>query len=234
MGVFADSFEDMIDNMIMKAIVSQVIGDRLQELFDKIKTSKEGQTDQYGWTAEDYDREIARWEYTRGQYIAQGNEAAAKQVEGWLEDMRKKQADLLRVTPEDVRNSENMINGWKDDVQSEFEAYMAAFGIKYGEGADKNLSALQQGIQGVTEDTAGAVEGYLNGISQQIYIQTSYLEQIVNVMTEDADPTDDIKVASLSQILLQLRSSYEMQSAIKSMLEGWDSPNHQSIQVSIV
>lgn len=234
MGVFADSFEDMIDNMIMKAIVSQVIGDRLQELFDKIKANKEGQTDQYGFTAKDYDEYIANWEKTLQAYKLSGNTEAAKAAEEYIARLKKLQEALLRVTPEDIRESESMIEGWKDDVKSEFEAYMAAFGIKYGEGADKNLSNLQQGIAGVSEETASAVEGYLNGISQQIYIQTSYLEQIVNVMTEDADPTDDIKVASLSQILLQLRSSYEMQSAIKSMLEGWSNATGMAVRVEMI
>ena len=44
----------------------------------------------------------------------------------------------------------------------------------------------------------------------------------------------DVQVASMSQILLQLRSSYEMQTAIHSMLEGWSSPNGMSVRVEMV
>ena len=102
---------------------------------------------------------------------------------------------------------------------------------KFGESSDTQLSALQQGIQGVTETTAGALEGYMNGVSQQVYYQSDLMTQIRDAVVGF---NMDVQVASMSQILLQLRSSYEMQTAIHSMLEGWSSPNGMSVRVEMV
>jgi hypothetical protein len=102
---------------------------------------------------------------------------------------------------------------------------------KFGESSETQLSALQQGIQGITEDTAGALEGYMNGVSQQVYYQSDLMTQIRDAVVGFSL---DVQVATMSQILLQLRSSYEVQSAIHSVLEGWSSPNGMSVRVEMV
>jgi hypothetical protein len=79
---------------------------------------------------------------------------------------------------------------------------------------DKQLSALQQGIQGITEDTAGALEGITNGISQQCYLQSDLLTQIRDaVVSMDVD----VSLGVMSQILLQLQSSYQVQMSIQKI-----------------
>ena len=96
---------------------------------------------------------------------------------------------------------------------------------------EDDIESMQQGIQGITEDTAGALEAYMNGVSQQVYYQSDLLSQIRDAVVGF---NLDVQVASMSQILLQLRSSYEMQTAIHSMLEGWSSPNGMSVRVEMV
>ena len=105
----------------------------------------------------------------------------------------------MRIVAEGGKQTGENLKGLYEDLNGmleEFDLY---------DQASKNLSALQQGIQGITEDTAGALEAYMNGVSQQVYAQTEYLRQIAEVMTRDDNPNDDVKVASLSQLLLQLQ-----------------------------
>jgi DNA repair exonuclease SbcCD ATPase subunit len=94
-----------------------------------------------------------------------------------------------------------------------------------------NLSALQQGIQAITEDTAGALEGYMNGVSQQVYLQSDLLTQIRDAVVLF---NTDVQLATMSQILLQLQSSYTVQMSIQGILEGWSSPNGMSIRAEII
>ena len=125
-------------------------------------------------------------------------------------------------------------NGFKTLSMKEFKEWMNVFGVEYGEEAESSkneLSALQQGIQSVSEPTANAIEAYMNGVSQQVYYQSDLLTQIRDAVVGF---NLDVQVASMSQILLQLRSSYEMQTAIHSMLEGWSSPNGMSVRVEMI
>lgn len=94
-----------------------------------------------------------------------------------------------------------------------------------------SLSALQQGIQGITEDTAGALESYMNGVSQQVYAHTDLLTQIRDaVVGFDMD----IQSATLSQMLMQLQNSYQTQQAIQSILEGWTNASGMAVRVEMV
>lgn len=97
--------------------------------------------------------------------------------------------------------------------------------------ANKNLSALQQGISQISEETAGAIEAYLNGVSQQVYLHSDLLTQIRDaVVGFDMD----VQTATMGEILLQLRSSYEVQMAIHGILEGVLTPSGRSFSVELV
>jgi hypothetical protein len=109
---------------------------------------------------------------------------------------------------------------------------MELFGIKFGDSADgKQLSSLQQGIQSVTEETAGAIEAYMNSVSQQAYLRNDILVQIRDtIQSFDID----VQTASLGQILLQLQASYQVQMSIQGILEGWATPSGQAVRVELV
>lgn len=94
-----------------------------------------------------------------------------------------------------------------------------------------SLSALQQGIQGITEDTAGALEAYMNGVSQQVYAHTDLLTQIRDAIVGF---DMDIQSATLSQMLMQLQNSYQTQQAIQSILEGWTNASGMAVRVEMV
>lgn len=96
---------------------------------------------------------------------------------------------------------------------------------------NKELSALQQGIQGITEDTASALEAYMNGVSQQVYLHSDLLTQIRDaVVAMDGD----IQMSFQAQMLLQLQQSYQMQSAIQSIMVGWSNPSGNAVKVELL
>lgn len=79
------------------------------------------------------------------------------------------------------------------------------------------LSALQQGIQGITEDTAGALEAYMNSVSQQVYLHSDLLTQIRDILINFGG---DVTIATNAQILLQLQQSFQVQMTIQNVLTG--------------
>lgn len=97
--------------------------------------------------------------------------------------------------------------------------------------AQNQLSNLQQGIQSVTEETAGALEAITNGISQQCYLQSDLLTQIRDaVVTMD----NDVQIATQAQILLQLQQSFAVHMAIKNILEGVLNPSGRAFNVELL
>ena len=114
-----------------------------------------------------------------------------------------------------------------DDFLTTLYGYL---GIGKGSG-NANLSALQQGIQSITEDTAGALEAYMNSVSQQVYYQSDILTQIRDAVVMF---NTDVQVATIGQILLQLQASYQVQMTIQNTLAGWSSPNGQSVRVEMI
>ena len=106
------------------------------------------------------------------------------------------------------------------------EQYMDAFGIKFGDTKTSDLSSLQQGIQSMSEDTGGAIEGYMNGISGQIYLHTTLLQGLLN--------NSNISLGTQSQMLLQMRDSYQVQKSIQGILQGWTNNSGRAVQVELI
>ena len=253
MGKFTESFDDMIDNMIMKAIVSKVIGERIQQIFDMVeaKGNERGadikaQMEELTNRRVEYDKLAAKLQeyvsYWAGTWVENNDEykeavenlgklyAYSESIEGKLEELAKEYEEATRQTPEDIQEFRDAISGMKDDVKSEFEAWMEAFGIKFGESAKSDLSNLQQGISGITEETAGALEGYMNGVSQQVYYQSELLTQIRDSIIGFQG---DIQLATQAQMLLQLQQSYVVQMAIQNVLQGALNPSGRAFMVEL-
>jgi hypothetical protein len=246
MSVFSNSFDEMVDNMIKKAIVSKVIGEKLNEVFKKVEEQAQARAesmvlthndvyatpdwiDNYTMTAKEWLDKLKK-EYASDYYTEEGREMVKRQIDRVTKIMEQ----AYEITPEDVNSVRTEVNGFKDEVKEKFDAYMDLFGVVFGQDTTKQLSALQQGISGITEDTAGALEAYMNIVSQRVFEQNEYLRQIVDFLNIDADPMDDIKVASLSQILLQLRDSYQVQLAIQSRLDNWSNSNGMAVRVEMI
>lgn len=252
MGKFYDSFEEMIENMIMKAIASKVIGEYIETMWDNIKSRAEARSQQESQELENAQREYDEYKNSYDYAIEHENTLRAlfgdEYYENWIRELEK---DLERAeaqknqalknyekaimpTPSDVAGMRADAKGMSGVIKEWFDATMEEWGITFGDKSGKNLSNLQQGIQGITEDTASALEGYMNGISQQVYLQSEYLRQIVEFINIDADPMDDVKVASLSQILLQLQTNYTLMQTIDTRMENWSTATGNGIRVELL
>ena len=116
-----------------------------------------------------------------------------------------------------------------DDLANLYGALEIAFGVNSEQ--EKNLSALQQGIQGVTEETAGAIEAYMNIVAQRVFEQNEYLMQIRDIIVNF---NLDVQVATIGQILYHMQQSYLVQQAIQSRLDGWSNSNGMAVRVEMI
>lgn len=256
-----DMIANMIKQVFSAKIVGPMIEDIWNKVDEDIQARGKKWADEYAsWKAQ-YDS-ISTSTNDTGQgyfFLKKGNEYKATEsgfertwltlgekweeitYEQWkkmMEDnMKNAEGELKKATTptmDDVRNYAGMLRG----VSPELEAYMddlenilREMGLIKDTTSEKALSSLQQGIQGVTEDTAGAIEAITSGMSQQIYKQSDLLTQIRDaVIGMDVD----VSVGVMSQILLQLQSSYQTQNAIRSIMEGWSSANGMSVRVEMI
>ena len=156
-----ESFDDLITNMIVKSLASEIVGQRLKSMFAMVQRfTEENSAGGVGITTEE-----------------------AKQIA----DLGK---ELIPLINEDLKN------------------LMGQLGIEFGSGVkDAALSSLQKGIQGITESQAGALEAYMNMVSQQVFQQTTIMQGIWDMT--------NVNAGTMSQMLLQMRSSYQILQAIQ-------------------
>lgn len=176
---------------------------------------------------------------------------ASKRMEGNLyghyameSDIRKTYDEMLRdaenaltqattPTTEDIERFAELLRSGKPIMEGsidEIKELLVRLGLMK-DSANKNLSALQQGIQGVTENTAGAIEAYMNSVSQQVYLHSDLLVQIRDaVVAMDSDAQLGVQ----AQMLLQLQQSYAIQVAIQGILAGWSNPSGLAVRVEMV
>lgn len=131
---------------------------------------------------------------------------------------------LVGNMAKDAKDSLPALKQFMEELQK--QAKENGLSIWGAEGSSTALSSLQQGIQGVTETTAGAIEGYMNNLTQQNYLQSSLMQNLVN--------NSNVSLGTQSQMLLQLQQGYQVQLAIQGILQGWGSNSGRSVKVQIV
>lgn len=135
-----------------------------------------------------------------------------------MDDVHRFGEDLRQVAPE--------LEGYMDEL----EDILREMGLIKDATSNESLSKLQQGIQGVTEDTAGAIEAYMNIVAQRVFEQNLYLQEIRDHLNNfDLD----VQLGTLSQMLLQLQQSYQVQQNIESILTGVLNPSGRAIVVEL-
>ena len=93
-------------------------------------------------------------------------------------------------------------------INEDLKNLMGQLGIEFGSGVkDAALSSLQKGIQNITESQAEALEAYMNMVSQQVFQQTTIMQGIWDMT--------NVNAGTMSQMLLQMRSSYQILQAIQ-------------------
>lgn len=258
MDVFEKKFEGMIDNMIMKSIVSRVVTQYLDALWDNLDrrindrakteateyaeaqkklSEAEAQTDKellhsmmgflkYSWADE----------VLEGKRGAEVQQKYQKKVDEYREAVkREEQAAKARldaataITDSDIDYIMGEITEIMPELGQRLKDILGQY-YKFGESSEHQLSQLQQGIQGISEDTAGALEAYMNGVSQQVYLQSDILMQIRDAVVQI---DMDIQLATISQMLFQLQQSYQVQRSIESILSGALVPSGRAFCVEL-
>lgn len=138
----------------------------------------------------------------------------------------------VALTAQEIKNLTDLSKKLDVDINNALGAYygnLKSIGAIGDTGVQ--LSALQQGIQGITEDQAGALEAYWNANTQQQYVHTDLLTQIRDtIIGFDLD----VQTANIGQILLQLQASYQVQMSIQSILEGVLNPSGRAFNVELL
>ena len=250
---FNESVNDMIANLISKIWVTRVIAPQLERIIDEWNNSlterSKKEADAYRSAVDKETRlstmngkeilseitgipiELITWEM-----VEQNKDLIEKYVSSAHADVDKAKKELDKATTPTKDDVGTLVDALRAispelaDQTQELLDWLTEFKLMKGD-ASNNLSALQQGIQGVTEDTAGALEAYMNGVSQQVYLQSDLLTQIRDAVV---GIDIDVQVATQAQMLLQLQQSYAVQMAIQGILEGWATPSGQAVRVELV
>lgn len=253
MQVFSDKFDEMIDNMIMKSIVSRVVSQYLDQIWDSID---ERINDRSKKESEDYanaqnklanvlnmsDEELSKYmalERGGGDFhttmrelskITQNDIAEYRKAAELEEKAAKERLDAAAAfTGSDVDYIMGQITEIMPELGQKLKDILGEY-YKYGESSETQLSSLQQGLQSMSESTAGALEAYANSISQQAYLRNDLLTQIRDtIMSFDMD----VQLGVFSQMLLQLQQSYQVQQNIESILTGVLNPSGRAIVVEL-
>lgn len=235
MKVFSDSFEDMIDSMIVKAVVGRLIADKIEQLVDFVDARINPDTESLTQELVDNKKEIDEALSGASMPLFKGTSFQRK-LEEYAENLKKRNEEIEtllasegKITPELVEEARLMKEDLMNGTKEEFDLLMDLFGIKFGQ--NMNLSNLTQGIQSITEDTAGAIEAYLNGVSQQVYLHSDLLTQIRDaVVSFDHDALLGVQ----AQMLLQLQNNYIIMQAMQTLMEGWTVPSGNGIRVALI
>ena len=235
MKVFSDSFEDMIDSMIVKAVVGRLIADKIEQLVDFVDARVNPDTESLTQELADNKKKIDEALYGASNPLFKGTSLQRK-LEEYAENLKKRNEEIGtllesegKITPELVEEARLMKEDLMNGTKEEFDLLMDLFGVKFGQ--NSNLSNLTQGISAITEDTAGALEAITSGMYQQISLQSSLMTEIRDaVVSWDLDSQLGVQ----SQMLLQLQNNYIVMQSIESMMENWTVPSGSGIRVELL
>lgn len=126
------------------------------------------------------------------------------------------------INPNDLELSTDEAKKWVDAVSSSLpqlnealENYFTAMqqaGVDLSGGQSGELSGLQRGIQGVTEETAQIIEAYLNSVRFFVADSNSKLTMLVNQFVGNEE--------SVNPMLSELRAQTEVVRAIRDMFSS--------------
>lgn len=250
MEAFGNKWDEMIDNMILKLIVSQYVQQAWDMLQNNLKAMEEDMTKdakEAKAKSEDANQMFWDWAIQKGYAVETGNGYKTnilereKMLQEWdaeqkayIESRQKKaEADLKAAEEDFYRESIAYLKGeGRDFIKGYLDPLVDGLSnwYDYGENGTKQLSALQQGIQGITEDTAGALEAYMNGVSQQVYLHSDLLMQIRDTV-QSFDLT--LQAGIQGQILLQLQSSYLIMRSMETLMNNWTTADGMGIRVEM-
>lgn len=261
MDSFTDSWEEMCWNMIKQVISTEILAPKFKKIFDEIndEVNKRGEkaADDIVKAKEDYESNKEYVQKWSNWYVRKGDEFKRAMnyydlqklyKEGWVDssfdewdaaqqkhikDLEDAYTNATSWTLDDVERYAELLKSMQSDYEAAEEATREAaerLGLRMGD-KSQALSALQAGIQGITEDTANALEAYMNGVSQQVYAHTALLTEIRDaVVAFNGDATLGVQ----SQMLLQLQNNYILMQTMQTLMENWTVPSGNGIRVELM
>ena len=256
MSSFDKSIDDMIANMVKKLYSEKILGDWFEDVWGKVEQDVAGRTSVYerdlghleSWwerlqqeladqNAQAYtNAQLALW-LDKDWWSRYGTPSGATNLREYYERVKAYLEEAIqegsKYTLGDIQEYAELLRAGKPILEGqlqELDDTLRTLGLMNGSTTDK-LSNLQQGIQGITEDTAGALEAYMNGVSQQVYLHSTLLTEIRDAVVGF---NMDVQLGVQSQILLELQNSYQVQMAIQGILQGWSSANGLAVRVEMV
>lgn len=173
-----DSFDDMIENLVVKQVTMRLAQGRLKKLFEKI------------------------------------DESVTENSIGGINLTKQELADINSL-------ADSALKGLNEDLL----ALMDTLGYK-GKGKKAELSALTQSIQGVTEQTAEALESLLNSIRFFVSQQTSDTTAIRTLL--EARYGMETEYSSNNPMLVELRAQTEYLEILSNRIDRVFSTNQNS------
>ena len=241
MASFNENIDEMIASMVKKMLTTKIIQPWFESQWNTIQSEIDKRTSQYYNEYEELlkqrsdlqnigDLERNFYEQIHGISL----EEYTNNLTNRLKELENLISSAGGADIEDIKRYAELLRSGQpimEENMKEIENLLRELGLIKDTAADKNLSALQQGIQGITEDTAGALEAYMNGVSQQVYLHSDLLVQIRDAVVS---LDNDVMLGTQAQMLLQLQNTYILMQTMASLMNGWTLPNGQGIRVELV
>ena len=230
-----DSFDDFMENYVKQQILLRLSDKFLKPMFEEFDSLIATRTDMEQEDQERYfelQAQITRLRNTANnsviKSVAKKANAAADEIENSEEYKRLQKAYTDFLKPNDI-NTE-AIKDWSDKMKEVFGEYNEAAEeifnqIGWEPGGKANLSALQQGIQGITETTAEALEALLNSIRFFVNQQTTDITAIRNLL--DARYSLESQ-AETNPMLIELKAQTGYLEIISDRIDRVFAPNSNS------
>lgn len=230
-----DSFDDFMENYVKQQILLRLSDKFLKPMFEEFDSLIATRTDMEQEDQERYfelQAQITKLRNTANnsvvKSVAKKANAAADEIENSEEYKRLQKAYTDFLKPNDI-NTE-AIKDWSDKMKEVFGEYNEAAEeifnqIGWEPGGKANLSALQQGIQGITETTAEALEALLNSIRFFVNQQTTDITAIRNLL--DARYSLESQ-AETNPMLIELKAQTGYLEIISDRIDRVFAPNSNS------
>lgn len=230
-----ESFDDFMENYVKQQILLRLSDKFLKPMFDEFDSLIATRTDMGQEDQERYfelQAQITRLRNTANnsaiKSVAKKANAAADEIENSEEYKRLQKAYTDFLKPNDI-NTE-AIKDWSDKMKEVFGEYNEAAEeifsqIGWEPGGKADLSALQQGIQGITETTAEALEALLNSIRFFVSQQTTDITAIRNLL--DARYSLESQ-AETNPMLIELKAQTGYLEIISDRIDRVFAPNSNS------
>lgn len=230
-----ESFDDFMENYVKQQILLRLSDKFLKPMFEEFDSLIATRTDMEQEDQERYfelQAQITKLRNTANnsvvKSVAKKANAAADEIENSEEYKRLQKAYTDFLKPNDI-NTE-AIKDWSDKMKEVFGEYNEAAEeifnqIGWEPGGKANLSALQQGIQGITETTAEALEALLNSIRFFVNQQTTDITAIRNLL--DARYSLESQ-AETNPMLIELKAQTGYLEIISDRIDRVFAPNSNS------